>query len=39
MQVRENVRFLSEFINFKQKVRDGNYGKSAQFWLMYLHFH
>ena len=36
MQVSENIRFLSDFLNFKQKVRDGNYGKTAHFWLMYL---
>ena len=29
MQVSENDRFLSEFLNFKQQISDGNYGKTA----------
>ena len=29
------TRLINEFEEYKQKVRDGHLGKSAQFWLAY----
>ena len=38
MQNKALSNFLEEYSTFRQQVRGGNRGKTAQFWLTYMNY-